>query len=126
MFGDRCRKIRSKEIKAKNETVAFVGDGGKRDSVVALAIVKCIGGLGSDATMKQQMLSSTTEFTNPGKPSISARKRKKDRLAIHSLLCGKGIVLILGLEVWLLCGSCLKDVGVIPDLNAIRIQRMKF
>ena len=48
---DKVNKV--KEIKAKNETVAFVGDGVNDAPVVALSDVGIVnGGLGSDATIE--------------------------------------------------------------------------
>ena len=46
---DKVNKV--KEIKAKNETVAFVGDG-VNDAPVVAPVGIAMGGLGSDATIE--------------------------------------------------------------------------
>jgi Zn2+/Cd2+-exporting ATPase len=127
---DKVNKV--KEIKEKNETVAFVGDGVNDAPVVALSDVGiAMGGLGSDATI--EMADVVIQDDRPSKIPIAisiGQKTKKivwQNIALAFII--KGAVLILGAgglaTMW---EAVFADVGVslIAILNAIRIQRMKF
>lgn len=127
---DKVNKV--KEIKEKNETVAFVGDGVNDAPVVALSDVGiAMGGLGSDATI--EMADVVIQDDRPSKIPVAisiGKKTKKivwQNIALAFII--KGAVLILGAgglaTMW---EAVFADVGVslIAILNAIRIQRMKF
>ncbi|MCT4317793.1 heavy metal translocating P-type ATPase [Elizabethkingia anophelis] len=134
-FGDLLpedKVNRVKEIKAKNETVAFVGDGVNDAPVVALSDVGiAMGGLGSDATIETADV--VIQDDRPSKIPIAINIGKKTKKIVwQNIILAfivKGIVLILGAgglaTMW---EAVFADVGVslIAILNAIRIQRMKF
>lgn len=127
---DKVNKV--KEMKAKNETVAFVGDGVNDAPVVALSDVGiAMGGLGSDATIETADV--VIQDDKPSKIPIAINIGKKTKKIVwQNIILAfvvKGIVLILGAgglaTMW---EAVFADVGVslIAILNAIRIQRMKF
>jgi Zn2+/Cd2+-exporting ATPase len=127
---DKVNKVR--EIKVKNETVAFVGDGVNDAPVVALSDVGiAMGGLGSDATIETADV--VIQDDKPSKiPSAIAIGKQTKRIVWQniSLAFGvKAIVLILGAgglaTMW---EAVFADVGValLAIMNAVRIQRMKF
>lgn len=127
---DKVNKV--KEIKAKNETVAFVGDGINDAPVVALSDVGiAMGGLGSDATIETADV--VIQDDKPSKiPTAIAIGKQTKRIVWQniSLAFGvKAIVLILGAgglaTMW---EAVFADVGValLAIMNAVRIQRMKF
>ena len=127
---DKVRKV--KEIKAKNQTVAFVGDGVNDAPVVALSDVGiAMGGLGSDATIETADV--VIQDDRPGKipMAINIGKQTK-RIVWQNIILAfavKAIVLTLGAgglaTMW---EAVFADVGValLAILNAVRIQRMKF
>jgi Cd2+/Zn2+-exporting ATPase len=127
---DKVNKV--KEIKAKNETVAFVGDGVNDAPVVALSDVGiAMGGLGSDATIETADV--VIQDDKPSKIPMAIHIGKQTKKIVWqniSLAFGvKAIVLILGAgglaTMW---EAVFADVGValLAILNAVRIQRMKF
>jgi len=127
---DKVNKV--KEIRAKNETVAFVGDGVNDAPVVALSDVGiAMGGLGSDATIETADV--VIQDDNPAKIPMAIRIGKATRKIVWQnigLAFGvKAIVLVLGAgglaTMW---EAVFADVGValLAILNAVRIQRMKF
>ena len=127
---DKVNKV--KEIKAKNEAVAFVGDGVNDAPVVALSDVGiAMGGLGSDATIETADV--VIQDDKPSKiPTAIAIGKQTKRIVWQniSLAFGvKAIVLILGAgglaTMW---EAVFADVGValLAIMNAVRIQRMKF
>ncbi|MEH6306830.1 heavy metal translocating P-type ATPase [Olivibacter sp. CPCC 100613] len=127
---DKVNKV--KEIKAKNETVAFVGDGVNDAPVVAISDVGiAMGGLGSDATIETADV--VIQDDKPSKIPVAINIGKKTKKIVWQNITlafvVKGIVLILGAgglaTMW---EAVFADVGVslIAILNAVRIQRMKF
>ena len=127
---DKVNKV--KEIKAKNETVAFVGDGVNDAPVVALSDVGiAMGGLGSDATIETADVVIQDDKPSKIAMAINIGKQTK-RIVWQNITLAfvvKGIVLILGAgglaTMW---EAVFADVGValLAILNAVRIQRMKF
>lgn len=127
---DKVNKV--KEIKAKNETVAFVGDGVNDAPVVALSHVGiAMGGLGSDATIETADVVIQDDKPSKIPMAINIGKQTK-RIVWQNITLAfvvKGIVLILGAgglaTMW---EAVFADVGValLAILNAVRIQRMKF
>ena len=127
---DKVNKV--KEIKAKNQTVAFVGDGVNDAPVVALSDVGiAMGGLGSDATIETADV--VIQDDKPGKipMAINIGKQTK-RIVWQNIILAfavKAVVLVLGAgglaTMW---EAVFADVGValLAILNAVRIQRMKF
>jgi Cd2+/Zn2+-exporting ATPase len=127
---DKVNKV--KEIKAKNETVAFVGDGVNDAPVVALSDVGiAMGGLGSDATIETAdvVIQDDRPSKIPMAINIGKQTKKIVWQNITLAFVVKGIVLILGAgglaTMW---EAVFADVGValLAILNAVRIQRMKF
>ena len=127
---DKVNKV--KEIKAKNESVAFVGDGVNDAPVVALSDVGiAMGGLGSDATIETADV--VIQDDKPSKIPMAINIGKKTKKIVWQniiLAFGvKAIVLILGAgglaTMW---EAVFADVGValLAILNAVRIQRIKF
>jgi len=127
---DKVSKV--KEIKARNESVAFTGDGVNDAPVVALSDVGiAMGGLGSDATIETADV--VIQDDKPSKIPMAINIGKKTKQIIWqniSLAFGvKAIVLILGAgglaTMW---EAVFADVGValLAILNAVRIQKMKF
>jgi Cd2+/Zn2+-exporting ATPase len=127
---DKVNKV--KEIKAKNQTVAFVGDGVNDAPVVALSDVGiAMGGLGSDATIETADI--VIQDDKPSKIAMAINIGKQTKKIVWQNITlafvVKGIVLILGAgglaTMW---EAVFADVGValLAILNAVRIQRMKF
>lgn len=127
---DKVNKV--KEIKARNESVAFVGDGVNDAPVVALSDVGiAMGGLGSDSTIETADV--VIQDDKPGKIAMAINiGRQTKRIVWQNITLAfivKGIVLILGASglatMW---EAVFADVGValLAILNAVRIQRMKF
>jgi len=127
---DKVNKV--KEIKSKNQTVAFVGDGVNDAPVVALSDVGiAMGGLGSDATIETADV--VIQDDRPGKipMAINIGKQTKKIVWQNIILAFavKAVVLALGAgglaTMW---EAVFADVGValLAILNAVRIQRMKF
>ena len=127
---DKVNKV--KEIKAKNESVAFVGDGVNDAPVVALSDVGiAMGGLGSDATIETADVVIQDDKPSRIAMAINIGKQTKKIVwqNIGLAFTVKAIVLILGAgglaTMW---EAVFADVGValLAILNAVRIQKMKF
>lgn len=127
---DKVNKVN--EIKARNQTVAFVGDGVNDAPVVALSTVGiAMGGLGSDATIETAdvVIQDDRPSKIPMAINIGKQTRKIVWQNITLAFAVKGIVLILGAgglaTMW---EAVFADVGValLAILNAVRIQKMKF
>lgn len=127
---DKVNKV--KEIKAKNETVAFVGDGVNDAPVVALSDVGiAMGGLGSDATIETADV--VIQDDRPSKIPTAIKIGKATRTIVWQNISlaffVKAVVLILGAgglaTMW---EAVFADVGValLAVLNAVRIQNMSF
>ncbi|TGN18838.1 heavy metal translocating P-type ATPase [Leptospira idonii] len=127
---DKVKKV--SEIKARKETVAFVGDGVNDAPVIALSDVGiAMGGLGSDATIETADV--VIQDDKPSKiPMAIHIGRQTKRIVWQNIILAfviKGIVLVLGAgglaTMW---EAVFADVGValIAILNAVKIQRMKF
>ena len=127
---DKVDKV--KEIKSKNETVAFVGDGVNDAPVVALSDVGiAMGGLGSDATIETADV--VIQDDKPSKIPLAIKIGKETRKIVwQNIILAFGvkvIVLVLGAgglaTMW---EAVFADVGValLAVLNAVRIQNMKF
>ena len=127
---DKVDKV--KELKAKNETVAFVGDGVNDAPVVALSNVGiAMGGLGSDATIETADVVIQDDKPSKIAMAINIGKQTK-RIVWQNITLAfavKAIVLVLGAgglaTMW---EAVFADVGValLAILNAVRIQGMKF
>ncbi|WP_339887170.1 heavy metal translocating P-type ATPase [uncultured Flavobacterium sp.] len=127
---DKVNKV--KEIIAKNQTVAFVGDGFNDAPVVALSNVGiAMGGLGSDATIETAdvVIQDDRPSKIPMAINIGKQTKKIVWQNITLAFVVKAIVLVLGAgglaTMW---EAVFADVGValLAILNAVRIQRMKF
>ena len=127
---DKVSKL--KEIKAGNQTVAFVGDGVNDAPVVALSDVGiAMGGLGSDATIETADI--VIQDDKPSKIPVAINIGKQTKKIVWQNITlafvVKAFVLILGAgglaTMW---EAVFADVGVslIAILNAVRIQKMKF
>lgn len=127
---DKVNKV--KELKAKNQTVAFVGDGVNDAPVVALSDVGiAMGGLGSDATIETADVVIQDDKPSKIPMAINIGKQTKKIVWQNIILAFavKAIVLVLGAgglaTMW---EAVFADVGValLAILNAVRIQRVKF
>ncbi len=127
---DKVNKV--KEIKARNESVAFVGDGVNDAPVVALSDAGiAMGGLGSDATIETADVVIQDDRPSKIPMAINIGKKTKKVVWQNIILAFvvKGIVLVLGAgglaTMW---EAVFADVGVslLAILNAVRIQRIKF
>ena len=127
---DKVNKV--KELKAMNQTVAFVGDGVNDAPVVALSDVGiAMGGLGSDATIETADMVIQNDEPSKIATAINIGKQTKKIVWQNITLAFaiKVVVLILGAgglaTMW---EAVFADVGValLAILNAVRIQRMKF
>ena len=127
---DKVNKV--KDIKSRNETVAFVGDGVNDAPVVALSDVGiAMGGLGSDATIETADV--VIQNDEPSKIAMAINIGKQTKRIVWQNIglafTVKAVVLILGAgglaTMW---EAVFADVGValLAILNAVRIQRMKF
>jgi Cd2+/Zn2+-exporting ATPase len=126
---DKVNKV--KELKARNETVAFVGDGVNDAPVVALSDVGiAMGGLGSDATIETVDVVIQDDMPSKIPIAISIGKQTK-RIVWQNIILSfavKALVLILGAgglaTMW---EAVFADVGValLAILNAVRIQTKK-
>ena len=127
---DKVNKV--KELKSRDETVAFVGDGINDAPVVALSDVGiAMGGLGSDATIETADV--VIQDDKPSKIPMAINIGKQTKKIVWqniALAFGvKAIVLVLGAgglaTMW---EAVFADVGValLAILNAVRIQKMKF
>ncbi len=127
---DKVNKV--KEIKAQNQTVAFVGDGVNDAPVVALSDVGiAMGGLGSDATIETADV--VIQDDKPSKIAMAINIGKQTKKIVWQNItlafAVKVIVLILGAgglaTMW---EAVFADVGValLAIMNAVRIQRMRF
>lgn len=121
-----------KEIKVKNQTVAFVGDGVNDAPVIALSDVGiAMGGLGSDATIETADVVIQDDMPSKIPMAINIGKQTKKIVWQNIILAFavKAVVLILGAgglaTMW---EAVFADVGValLAILNAVRIQKMKF
>jgi len=127
---DKVNKV--KEIKDRNETVAFVGDGVNDAPVVALSDVGiAMGGLGSDATIETADV--VIQNDEPSKIAMAINIGKQTKKIVWQNIglafTVKAVVLILGAGgVATMWEAVFADVGValLAILNAVRIQKMKF
>lgn len=127
---DKVNKVN--EIKAQNETIAFVGDGVNDAPVIALSTVGiAMGGLGSDAAIETADV--VIQDDKPSKIAMAINIGKQTKKIVWQNItlafAVKAFVLILGAgglaTMW---EAVFADVGValLAILNAVRIQRMKF
>lgn len=127
---DKVNKV--KEIKARGESVAFVGDGVNDAPVVALSDAGiAMGGLGSDATIETADIVIQDDRPSKIPMAINIGKTTK-RIVWQNITFAfvvKAVVLVLGAgglaTMW---EAVFADVGValLAILNAVRIQKMKF
>jgi Cd2+/Zn2+-exporting ATPase len=124
--------IKVKEIKERNESVAFVGDGVNDAPVIALSSVGiAMGGLGSDATIETADVVIQDDMPSKIPMAINIGKQTKKIVWQNIILAFsvKAIVLLLGAgglaSMW---EAVFADVGValLAILNAVRIQRAEF
>lgn len=127
---DKVNKI--KEIKARNESVAFVGDGVNDAPVVAVSDVGiAMGGLGSDATIETADVVIQDDMPSriPMAINIGRQTKKIVWQNITLAFAVKAVVLFLGAgglaTMW---EAVFADVGValLAIMNAVRIRKMKF
>lgn len=121
-----------KAIKAKNETVAFVGDGVNDAPVIAISDVGiAMGGLGSDAAIETADIVIQDDMPSKIPLAINISKQTKKIVWQNIILAFsvKLTVLIFGaFGIATMWEAVFADVGValLAILNAVRIQRMKF
>ncbi|MNK23678.1 Zinc-transporting ATPase [compost metagenome] len=127
---DKVKKV--KEIRNRNSSVAFVGDGVNDAPVIALSDAGiAMGGLGSDAAIETANIVIQDDMPSKIPMAINIGKQTKKIVWQNIVLAFsiKAIVLILGAgglaNMW---EAVFADVGValLAILNAVRIQRMKF
>jgi Cd2+/Zn2+-exporting ATPase len=127
---DKVNKV--KAIKARNESVAFVGDGVNDAPVVALSDAGiAMGGLGSDATIETADIVIQDDKPSKLPMAIGIGKATK-RIVWQNIGLAFGVKLIVlalgagGLAtMW---EAVFADVGValLAILNAVRVQKMRF
>lgn len=127
---DKVNKV--KEIKSRNGSVAFIGDGVNDAPVIALSDAGiAMGGLGSDAAIETADVVIQDDMPSKIPMAINIGKQTKKIVYQNIVLAFgvKAIVLILGAgglaTMW---EAVFADVGValLAILNAVRIQKMKF
>lgn len=126
---DKVNKVR--EIKSKNETVAFVGDGINDAPVIALSDVGiAMGGLGSDAAIETADV--VIQDDKPSKIALAIRIGKETKKIVWQNITMafvvKAAVLALGAGgIATMWEAVFADVGValLAILNAVRIQNYK-
>ncbi|MCV9934111.1 heavy metal translocating P-type ATPase [Flavobacterium sp. LS1R47] len=127
---DKVNKV--KEIKTRNGSVAFVGDGVNDAPVIALSDAGiAMGGLGSDAAIETADVVIQDDMPSKIPMAINIGKQTKKIVWQNIILAFsiKAVVLVLGAgglaTMW---EAVFADVGValLAILNAVRIQRMKF
>ena len=127
---DKVSKV--KEIKSRNGSVAFVGDGVNDAPVIALSDAGiAMGGLGSDAAIETADVVIQDDMPSRIPMAINIGKQTKKIVWQNIILAFgvKAVVLILGAgglaTMW---EAVFADVGValLAILNAVRIQKMKF
>jgi len=127
---DKVNKVQ--EIKARNESVAFVGDGVNDAPVVALSDAGiAMGGLGSDATIETADV--VIQDDRPSKIPLAIQIGKATKRIVWQNITlafvVKAVVLVLGAgglaTMW---EAVFADVGValLAILNAVRVQKMRF
>lgn len=134
-FGDllpkeKVRKV--EELKSRNESVAFVGDGVNDAPVIAVSHVgMAMGGLGSDAAVETADIVIQDDM--PEKIPMAIRiGRQTKRIVWQNIglaFVVKVFVLILGAGgIATMWEAVFADVGValLAILNAVRIQKMEF
>lgn len=127
---DKVKKL--EELKKKDQTIAFVGDGINDAPVLALSDVGiAMGGLGSDAAIETAdvVIQSDRLSKIPTAIKIGRATRQIVIQNICLALGVKAVVMLLGAEgIASMWEAVFADVGValLAILNAIRIQRMKF
>ncbi len=125
---DKVRRV--EEIRSRNESIAFIGDGLNDAPVIALSDVGiAMGGLGSDAAIETADV--VIQDDKPGKIPMAIRIGKETRKIVWQNISlafiVKALVLIMGAgglaTMW---EAVFADVGValLAILNATRIQRM--
>lgn len=127
---DKVNKVQ--EIKARNESVAFVGDGVNDAPVVALSDAGiAMGGLGSDATIETADV--VIQDDRPSKIPLAIQIGKATKRIVWQNITlafvVKAVVLVLGAgglaTMW---EAVFADVGValLAILNAVRVQGVRF
>lgn len=123
---------RVQDIRARNGSVAFVGDGVNDAPVIALSDAGiAMGGLGSDATIETADI--VIQDDKPSKIPMAIRIGQRTKAIVWQnvtlAFVVKGVVLALGAGgIATMWEAVFADVGValIAILNAVRIQRMDF
>jgi len=126
---DKVNKVL--EIKALNETIAFVGDGVNDAPVIALSDIGiAMGGLGSDAAI--EIADVVIQDDKPSKIPLAIHiGRRTKRIVRQNILLAfavKALVLMLGaVGVATMWEAVFADVGValLAIWNAVRVQREK-
>ncbi|MBN9400105.1 MAG: cadmium-translocating P-type ATPase ['Candidatus Kapabacteria' thiocyanatum] len=123
---------RVQDIRSRNGSVAFVGDGVNDAPVIALSDAGiAMGGLGSDATIETADI--VIQDDKPSKIPMAIRIGQRTKAVVWQnvtlAFVVKGVVLALGAGgIATMWEAVFADVGValIAILNAVRIQRMEF